>query len=91
LDNPAILGDGSEPSIGHLFLVGGFAESPVVQEAIREEFGGPGSAMRVIIPQVSAYINFCASWLSYLLTVNNGSMKPLEPYFKVQIVKKTRF
>ncbi len=36
--------------IGHLFLVGGFAESAIVQEAIRAEFG---QAMNVIIPQVS--------------------------------------
>ena len=35
--------------IGHLFLVGGFAESAIVQEAIRAEFG---HAMNVIIPQV---------------------------------------
>ena len=35
--------------VGHLFLVGGFAESPMVQEAVREEFG---SRVRVIIPQV---------------------------------------
>jgi len=52
LDNPAIQGDGSEPPIGHLFLVGGFAESPIVQEAIRKEFGRPESGMKVIIPQV---------------------------------------
>ena len=36
--------------IGHIFLVGGFAESPVVQEAIREAFKG---RVKVIIPQVS--------------------------------------
>ena len=36
--------------IGHLFLVGGFAESAIVQEAIRSEFG---HKMNVIIPQVS--------------------------------------
>ena len=35
--------------IGHLFLVGGFAESAIVQEAIRSEFG---YKMNVIIPQV---------------------------------------
>ena len=35
--------------IGHLFLVGGFAESAIVQEAIRSEFG---HKMNVIIPQV---------------------------------------
>ena len=35
--------------IGHLFLVGGFAESAIVQEAIRAEFG---QNMNVIIPQV---------------------------------------
>lgn len=36
--------------IGHLFLVGGFAESAIVQEAIRAEFG---QSMNVIIPQVT--------------------------------------
>ena len=35
--------------IGHLFLVGGFAESPILQEAIREEFQ---DTIKVIIPQV---------------------------------------
>ena len=35
--------------IGHLFLVGGFSESAIVQEAIRSEFG---YKMNVIIPQV---------------------------------------
>jgi len=35
-------------NIGHLFLVGGFAESAIVQEAIRTEFR---NRMRVIIPQ----------------------------------------
>ncbi|CAB4058841.1 Heat shock 70 kDa protein 12A [Lepeophtheirus salmonis] len=34
--------------IGHLFLVGGFAESPVVQNAIRNALS---SKLRVIIPQ----------------------------------------
>ena len=36
--------------IKYLFLVGGFAESPILQEAIRREFG---RIMRVIIPQVN--------------------------------------
>ena len=36
--------------IGHIFLVGGFAESPVVQDAIRQEFSG--RSIRIIIPQV---------------------------------------
>ena len=35
--------------IGHLFLVGGFSESPIVQEAIRKEFK---DIIKVIIPQV---------------------------------------
>ena len=35
--------------IKHLFLVGGFAESSILQEAIRKEFG---RTMRVVIPQV---------------------------------------
>ena len=39
--------------IGHLFLVGGFAESAIVQEAIRAEFG---QAMNVIIPQVCSKV-----------------------------------
>lgn len=39
----------SEDGISHLFLVGGFAESPIVQEAVRQEFRG---RLRVIIPQV---------------------------------------
>jgi activator of 2-hydroxyglutaryl-CoA dehydratase len=34
--------------LGHLFLVGGFAESAIVQEAVRQEFG---SRIDVIIPQ----------------------------------------
>ena len=37
-------------SIKHLFLVGGFAESSILQEAIRKEFG---RAMKVVIPQVN--------------------------------------
>ena len=36
-------------SLKHLFLVGGFAESPILQEAIRKEFG---RIMHVVIPQV---------------------------------------
>ena len=36
-------------SLKHLFLVGGFAESPILQEAIRKEFG---RIMNVVIPQV---------------------------------------
>ena len=35
--------------IGHLFLVGGFAESPLVQEEVRSEFK---DKVEVIIPQV---------------------------------------
>ena len=37
-------------SLKHLFLVGGFAESPILQEAIRKEFG---RIMHVVIPQVT--------------------------------------
>ena len=36
-------------SLKHLFLVGGFAESPILQESIRKEFG---RMMHVVIPQV---------------------------------------
>ena len=43
---------GGVGGIGHLFLVGGFAESPMVQDAVREEFG---ERVRVIIPQVINY------------------------------------
>ena len=39
----------SSSSIKHLFLVGGFAESSILQEAIRKEFG---RIMKVVIPQV---------------------------------------
>ena len=45
--------DSTDNRIGHLFLVGGFAESAIVQEAIRSEFG---HSMNVIIPQVSDYM-----------------------------------
>ncbi len=38
-----------EIGIGHLFLVGGFSESPILQDAIREEFK---DIIKVIIPQV---------------------------------------
>ena len=41
-------GPDRELDIGHLFLVGGFAESAIVQEAVRSEFG---QKMKVIIPQ----------------------------------------
>ena len=41
--------DSSGLSIGHLFLVGGFAESAIVQEVVRAEFA---SKLNVIIPQV---------------------------------------
>ena len=37
-------------SIKHLFLVGGFAESSILQESIRKEFG---RVMKVVIPQVN--------------------------------------
>ena len=40
-------------SIKHLFLVGGFAESSILQEAIRKEFG---RIMKVVIPQVKSVI-----------------------------------
>ena len=40
-------------SIKHLFLVGGFAESSILQEAIRKEFG---RIMKVVIPQVKSLI-----------------------------------
>ena len=38
-----------ELGIGHMFLVGGFSESPILQDAIREEFK---DVIKVIIPQV---------------------------------------
>eukprot|EP00794_Sanderia_malayensis_P005264 gene5264-5930_t len=41
LDKPSLV------NIQHLFLVGGFAESPLLQTAVRDEFGG---RVRVIIP-----------------------------------------
>ena len=40
-------------SIKHLFLVGGFAESSILQESIRKEFG---RVMKVVIPQVKHII-----------------------------------
>ena len=40
-------------SIKHLFLVGGFAESSILQEAIRKEFG---RIMKVVIPQVKLWL-----------------------------------
>ena len=46
-DNNYLGNDGL--SLKHLFLVGGFAESPILQEAIRKEFG---RIMHVVIPQV---------------------------------------
>jgi hypothetical protein len=39
-----------ELGIGHMFLVGGFSESPILQDAIREEFK---DVIKVIIPQVT--------------------------------------
>ena len=42
-----------EIGIGHLFLVGGFSESPILQDAIREEFK---DVVKVIIPQVNPYL-----------------------------------
>ena len=42
-----------EIGIGHLFLVGGFSESPILQDAIREEFK---DVVKVIIPQVTAQV-----------------------------------
>jgi hypothetical protein len=41
--------------ISHLFLVGGFSESPILQEAIREEFK---DIIKVIIPQVVKILKF---------------------------------
>ena len=41
--------DGDDRKIGHMFVVGGFAESAILQETIRSEFG---YKMNVIIPQV---------------------------------------
>ncbi len=39
LNNPSVAATSqTSPPITHLFLVGGFAESPVVQDAIRDEF-----------------------------------------------------
>ena len=49
-----VSGDADGLAIGHLFLVGGFAESPIVQEAIREEFK---DTINVIIPQVRTYVD----------------------------------
>ena len=46
-------------AIKHLFLVGGFAESPILQEAIRKEFG---RIMKVIIPQVIFGLGFCSGY-----------------------------
>ncbi len=40
----------AETRVEHVFLVGGFAESPIVQEALRQEF--KARKLRVIIPQV---------------------------------------
>lgn len=58
LTNPSIccpspsFSSSSARPISHLFLVGGFAESPVVQEAVRAEFAGSSSGgVRVVIPQ----------------------------------------
>ena len=41
--------DNDERRIGHMFVVGGFAESAILQESLRSEFG---YKMNVIIPQV---------------------------------------
>ena len=46
---------GGVGGIGHLFLVGGFAESPMVQDAVREEFG---ARVKVIIPQVKNVLKY---------------------------------
>jgi hypothetical protein len=59
--------------IGHLFLVGGFAESSILQEAIRSEFG---QNMNVIIPQVKERLRACFSKLCAL-----GILKSKENHF----------
>ena len=41
--------DNDDGRIGHMFVVGGFAESAILQESLRSEFG---YKMNVIIPQV---------------------------------------
>ena len=41
--------DNDDSRIGHMFVVGGFAESAILQESLRSEFG---YKMNVIIPQV---------------------------------------
>jgi hypothetical protein len=55
-------------SVSHLFLVGGFAESPLVQEEVRHHFN---ATLKVVIPQVSSFLCFSSamsslsySWLS---------------------------
>jgi hypothetical protein len=40
--------------IDYLFLVGGFAESPLLQQAVRTHFG---EHVTVIIPQVQSKLN----------------------------------
>ena len=45
--------DNDDSRIGHMFVVGGFAESAILQESLRSEFG---YKMNVIIPQVCTRI-----------------------------------
>ncbi len=56
--NPVILDDSGTNPVRHMFLVGGFAESPTVQEVVRNEFEN----INVIIPQVST------QWKSHFST-----------------------
>jgi len=44
----AVLAEPDIGSVSHLFLVGGFAESPLVQEEVRNRFS---STLKVVIPQ----------------------------------------
>lgn len=41
--------------VDYLFLVGGFAESPLLQQAVRSHFG---DSITVVIPQVILMLNF---------------------------------
>ena len=63
INNVLEAASGSGLEIGHLFLVGGFAESAIVQEAIRSEFG---NRMKVIIPQVKGQESYVRLKTSYV-------------------------
>ena len=66
--------DNDDSRIGHMFVVGGFAESAILQESLRSEFG---YKMNVIIPQVGKRI--CSMKINIVDTMDHvNSMDPVD-------------